>query len=138
MKPRTHNQLAQSAQRRELRNNSTAAEVALWKMLKNRQIEGVKFRRQFSIGAYILDFYSPEIRLCIELDGATHFTEGGSDYDCNRTEYLRKEHDIVVLRFENKTLYNYPEEVLAKIRCAIKERLNEITKQTPPAFSHLP
>ena len=124
MKPRTHNQLAQSAQRRELRNNSTAAEVALWKMLKNRQIEGVKFRRQFSIGAYILDFYSPEIRLCIELDGATHFTEGGSDYDCNRTEYLRKEHDIVVLRFENKTLYNYPEEVLAKIRCAIKERLN--------------
>jgi very-short-patch-repair endonuclease len=91
-------------------------------MVKARQIEGVKFRRQFSIGPYILDFYSPEIRLCIELDGAMHFTEGGSDNDYNRTEYLRNEHDIEVLRFENRTLYNYPEEVLAEISKVVKER----------------
>ena len=122
MKHRTHNQKAQSQQRRELRNNSTAAEVALWKMLKDKQVEGVKFRRQFSIGPYILDFYSPEVRLCIELDGAVHYTEGGADYDWSRTEYLSKEHDIVVLRFENSTLYKYSEEVIAEIRRVVKER----------------
>jgi very-short-patch-repair endonuclease len=126
MKPRTHNQPAQSEQRRELRNNSTAAEVALWQMIKSRQIEGVKFRRQFSIGPYILDFYSPEIKLSIELDGANHYTESGSDNDYNRTEYLRNEHNIEVLRFENRALYNYPEEVLAEIRRVVKERKNII------------
>ena len=127
MKTRTHNQPTQNEQRRELRNNSTAAEVALWQMIKARQIEGVKFRRQFSVGPYILDFYSPEIRLCIELDGAMHYTEGGSENDCNRTEYLRNGHDIEVLRFENRTLYNYPEEVLAEISKVVRERKN-ITK----------
>ena len=126
MKPRTHNQPIQNEQRRELRNNSTAAEVALWQMIKARQIWGIKFRRQFSVGPYILDFYSPEIRLCIELDGAMHYTEGGSDNDCNRTEYLRKEHNIEVLRFENRILYNYPEEVLAEISKVVKERKNII------------
>ncbi len=126
MKPRTHNQPTQSEQRRELRNNSTAAEAVLWQMIKNRQIEGVKFRRQFSIGPYILDFYSPEIKLCIELDGAKHYTESGSDNDCNRTEYLRNEHNIEVLRFENRILYNYPEEVIEEIEKAVKERKNII------------
>ena len=126
MKPRTHNQPTQSEQRRELRNNSTAAEAVLWQMIKNRQIEGVKFRRQFSIGPYILDFYSPEIKLCIELDGAKHYTESGSDNDCNRTEYLRNEHNIEVLRFENRILYNYPEEVIEEIEKTVKERKNII------------
>ena len=127
MKPYTYNLPSQMEQRRELRKNSTAAEVVLWQMLKNRQVEGVRFRRQFSIQPYILDFYSPEIRLCIELDGAKHYTESGSDNDCNRTEYLREEHGIEVLRFENKILYNYPEEVLAEIRRVVQER-KEIIK----------
>jgi very-short-patch-repair endonuclease len=122
MKPYTYNLPSQMERRRELRKNSTAAEAALWKMIKNRQIEGVKFRRQFSVGPYILDFYSPEIGLCIELDGAMHYTEGGSDNDCSRTEYLIKEHNIEVLRFENKTLYNYPEEVIAEIKRVVRER----------------
>ena len=122
MKPYTYNLPSQMEQRRELRKNSTASEVALWQMLKNRHVEGVRFRRQFSIKPYILDFYSPEIRLCIELDGAKHHTEGGSDNDCSRTDYLRIEHGIEVLRFENKTLYKYPEEVLAEIKRVVKER----------------
>lgn len=122
MKPYTYNLPSQLEQRRALRKNSTAAEVVLWQMLKNRQVEGVRFRRQFSIEPYILDFYSPEIRLCIELDGAMHYTESGSENDCNRTEYLQKEHNIEVLRFENKTLYNYPDEVLAEIRRVVQIR----------------
>ncbi len=90
-------------------------------MLKSRQL-GVKFRRQFSVGQFILDFYSPEIKLCVELDGAPHFTYGGSDYDYERTEYLKEYHDIRTLRFENIEFFKYPEEVVSSIKRAIEEQ----------------
>jgi len=54
---------------RELRRNLTDAEKKLWRLLRNRPLVGVKFRRQFSIGSYIIDFYSPEYKLGIEADG---------------------------------------------------------------------
>ena len=53
--------------RKELRSNSTSAEAVLWKMLKGKQIEGKRWRRQFSIGNYIIDFYCPEIKLGMNL-----------------------------------------------------------------------
>ena len=56
--------------RKKLRNNLTPAEAALWNLLKNSQLEGRKFRRQHSVGFYILDFYCPSERMAIELDGA--------------------------------------------------------------------
>ena len=118
MKERSHNQPAQAQQRKELRNNSTSAEAVLWNLLKARQL-GVKFRRQFSVGSYILDFYSPEIKLCIELDGASHFTYGGTDYDFERTNYLKNHHGIEILRFENVTVFKYPDEVISAIKNAI-------------------
>ena len=99
---RTHNLHEQVALRKELRNHGTSAEATMWLMLKNRQVLGMKFRRQFSVEQYVLDFYSPEVNLCIELDGAPHFTFGGSDYDYERTEYLKKYHGIRTLRFENR------------------------------------
>ena len=128
MTSRTHNQPAQTIQRRALRNNSTSAEAMLWNMLKLRQL-GVKFRRQFSIDRYILDFYSPEIKLCIELDGAPHFTYDGTDYDYERSKYLKEYHGIRTLRFENNEFFKYPEEVLATIKAAIKEQIEN--QQTP-------
>ena len=88
MNKRTHNQPAQKEQRRQLRTRGTSAEARLWLMLKNRQLDGMRFRRQFSIGPYILDFYCPEIRLCIELDGEHHFYKEGCEHDEQRTEYL--------------------------------------------------
>ena len=93
----------------------------LWNMLKSRQL-GVKFRRQFSVGQYVLDFYSPEVNLCIELDGAPHFTYGGSDYDGERAEYLKKYHNIRTLRFENREFFKYPEEVIGTIKRVIEEQ----------------
>ena len=128
MTSRTHNQPALTTQRKTLRNNSTSAEAMLWNMLKLRQL-GVKFRRQFSIDRYILDFYSPEIKLCIELDGAPHFTHDGTDYDYERSKYLKKYHGIRTLRFENNEFFKYPEEVLATIKAAIKEQIEN--QQTP-------
>ena len=121
MNNRTHNQPSQSELRRELRTHGTSAEATLWLMLKARQIEGVKFRRQFSIGPYILDFYSPELHLCIELDGEPHFTPEGYEHNQQRTEYLSRLHGIRTLRFENNNVFRYPEGVLSEIRSAIKE-----------------
>ena len=128
MKGRTHNKSELTTQRKTLRNNSTSAEAMLWSMLKSRQL-GVRFRRQFSIGQYILDFYSPEVNLCIELDGAPHFTYVGSDYDYERTEYLKKYHGIRTLRFENSEFFNYPEEVVNTIKKAIGEQKVEMMEK---------
>src|SRR5438309_9087686 len=63
--------------RKEMRNSGTAAEAMLWKHLQRRQILGKKFRRQEGIGPYIVDFYCPECRVIVELDGAPHFEELG-------------------------------------------------------------
>ena len=97
----------------------------MWTQKRSRQIEGVKFRRQFSIGPYILDFYSPEIRLCIELDGKDHFTSSGDRYDYKRTEFLKNEHNIVTIRFENKDIFNSLASVLEEIRRTIASIKNE-------------
>ena len=70
--PRHTNLPALKAIRRDLRNNSTPAERALWQGLKSRQLQGRKFRRQHSVSRYVLDFYCPEERLAVELDGSVH------------------------------------------------------------------
>ncbi len=101
--------------RRQLRKAGEAAEAVLWNHLKSRQMKGYKFRRQFSVGPYILDFYCPEIKLCIELDGAGHYTPDGIEYDRQRSAYLFREHSIRTLRFENCDLYHNIDGVLNEI-----------------------
>lgn len=101
--------------RRDLRNNLTPAEASLWTLLKSKQLEGRKFRRQHSVGNYILDFYCTTERLAIELDGAHHFTEEGMQYDEERTAYLNSV-DIRVIRFENKLVFIDPEYILKEIK----------------------
>ena len=68
-----YNVAGKEERRKELRNTSTVAETVLWKYLKNRQLDGKKFRRQSSVGPYIVDFFCPEKRVAVELDGAPHF-----------------------------------------------------------------
>ena len=58
--------------RRHLRKEATNPERIIWQKLRNRQIGGIKFRRQHSIGKYIVDFYSSELNLIIEIDGDVH------------------------------------------------------------------
>lgn len=87
----------------------------MWIALQNKQLENRKFRRQHSIGNYIVDFYCPSEKLAIELDGAEHFTLEGSDYDFNRDKYLNSL-GIKVLRFENKNIFNNLEAVLEQIK----------------------
>ncbi len=76
--------------RQSLRRGRPPAEVILWQRLRGEQIAGYKFRRQFSIGAYIVDFYCPRARLVIEIDGPTHEGEEVEIYDTNRQAYHRK------------------------------------------------
>ena len=90
----THNTKKQRDIRRELRQHGTPAEATLWKFLKGRQINNLRWRRQFSIETYILDFYCPAARLRIELDGASHFTPDGGYNDERRTESLWQKHGI--------------------------------------------
>ena len=112
------------SKRKDLRNNSTSAESTLWNLLKGKQVMGMKFRRQHSVGPYILDFYCPQIRLCIELDGHEHFTSVGDAQDDIRTEYLIRYHGIQTLRFENSDIFNHTEGVIGIIGETIQELLN--------------
>lgn len=109
-------------ERKVLRTFGTAAEAVLWTALKAKRLDGWRWRRQFSIGGYILDFYCPKAKLCVELDGASHFTPYGLEADAARTEYLNQL-GIRVLRFENRVLKESPELVIG----AIKDALNEIS-----------
>ena len=84
--------------RKELRKNQTDSEQLLWSRLRNKQINELKFFRQFSIGFYILDFYCPTIRIAIELDGSQHMENKQKEYDDERTKFLEANR-IRVLRF---------------------------------------
>jgi very-short-patch-repair endonuclease len=101
--------------RKHLRNFSTSAEASLWILLKGRQLDGRKFRRQHSIGSYVLDFYCPSEMLAVELDGEPHFTEEGINYDRIRTEYIN-DMGIRIVRFENLKVFEQPEAVLEEIK----------------------
>jgi very-short-patch-repair endonuclease len=101
--------------RKELRNNLTPAEAKLWKAVQNKNFEGRKFRRQHSVGNYILDFYCPSEKLGIELDGEVHLGDAARDYDYERTLFLEY-YGIKVLRFENELVFKDLEWVLGVIK----------------------
>ena len=105
-RPGTYNTAKQKEFRKKLRNSMTAAECVLWQSLKGRQLLGKKFRRQISIGRYIVDFYCAEARLVIELDGERHFSITMDEYEAERTLYLEQE-GLKIIRFENKELYDH-------------------------------
>ena len=75
------NREEQKELRRRGRRNMPPAEVLLWSRLRNRQVQGRKFRRQYSVGPYALGFYCPEARLAIEVDGDSHFSAEGRKHD---------------------------------------------------------
>ena len=104
--------------RKNLRNNATMAEVALWNYLKGRRLLGRKFRRQTSIGNYVLDFYCPQEKLGIELDGKVHEFDSVSLKDRYKSEYLTSL-GVKILRFENKEIFNNLEKVLKIIKDTI-------------------
>ncbi|MEK9629626.1 MAG: endonuclease domain-containing protein [Nitrospinota bacterium] len=106
--------------RKSLRKQMPPAEVALWQVLRNKQVQGYVFRRQYSVKNYILDFYCPKAKLAIEVDGDSHFTDTATHADKARQEFIEKL-GIKFLRFTNDEVYENIDGVL-----------EEILKKLPP------
>ncbi len=102
---------------RALRVNSTDAERRLWRHLRQKQIAGFRFRRQQPIGPYIVDFFCPEARLVLEVDGGQHGVREATDEV--RTEWLRAR-GYRVLRFWNNNVLQNTEGVLHRIDEALR------------------
>ena len=97
-----HNHPWLKERRQKLRNHATHAERLLWKALKGKKLDGYKFRRQHSVEFFILDFYCPELKLAIEVDGPSHLNK--KEYDEFRQTYIES-YGIVFLRFTNNDIY---------------------------------
>ena len=100
---------------RLLRMTETSTERMLWKRLRGKQLDGYRFRQQHGFGPYVLDFYCPSIRLCIELDGGVHNDEKVKQKDEERTVFLKQDR-IQVLRFRNEEVEQNIEYVLERIK----------------------
>ncbi len=99
------------AQARKLRQDQTDAEQLLWQELRGSQLEGLKFRRQYPIGRFIVDFYCSEKKLVIEVDGDKHFAPKQMDYDAARTAWL-EEQGLRVARVTNDEVMDNLDAVL--------------------------
>jgi very-short-patch-repair endonuclease len=100
--------------RRELRHNQTEAEKVFWAHVRNKQLSGLRFFRQYSVGPYVLDFYCPKMNIAVELDGGQHTLDERREYDAARSEYLQA-HKIEVMRFWNNDVLQNINGVLARI-----------------------
>ena len=97
-----------------LRKNQTKAESFLWELLRRKQLNNLKFRRQHPIGDYIADFYCPEKNLVIELDGSIHDNKEQKEHDQLR-DAIMQQHNITVIRFTNDDVFEKTENILQTI-----------------------
>ena len=109
-----YNNTNQKDLRQKLRNNLGLPEIILWRELKGSKL-GRKFRRQYGVGHYSLDFYCPELRLGIELDGATHDNPLAYINDQKRAEFIQSQ-NIKIIRFQNKEVLNNLNDVVEEIK----------------------
>ncbi|MFZ3207277.1 MAG: endonuclease domain-containing protein [Geobacteraceae bacterium] len=115
------NDPASKERRKELRRNQTDAERAFWAKVRNKQFFGMKFFRQYSFGPYILDFYCPEKKLAVELDGGQHNLPESREYDAARTNYLNA-NGVEVARFWNNEVSGNMNAVLACLELKVVRR----------------
>ena len=103
-----------------LRKNMTVQEIMLWEKLKEKKINGFRFRRQHPIDIFIVDFYFHEVKLVVEVDGEIHLTR--TDYDIGRTAEMEK-YGIKVIRFDNAEVENKIEDVIKRIENEVQNRI---------------
>ncbi|HSL89211.1 MAG TPA: endonuclease domain-containing protein [Ignavibacteriaceae bacterium] len=119
--------------RRHLRKNQTYTEKIVWMYLRNRQMDGYKFRRQpagrYSVDKFVIDFYCPKLKLAIEIDGSIHNEPGQKEYDLKRQEYLET-FGIKFLRLTNEEIDGNPNKAFMKIENEI-EVLNLTSSKMP-------
>jgi len=108
---------------KELRQKQTEAEKILWFKLRDRQLDGAKFRRQHCIGSYIVDFACLENKLIIEIDGGQHNQTSTIENDEQRTQWLETA-GYHVVRFWNSEVLQNTEGVLEKIKELLKQKFH--------------
>lgn len=111
--------------RKELRNNATIGEKILWEKLKGSKLLDLKFRRQYSVNKFVLDFFCPELKLGIEVDGSSHNQIDSDVKDERRTKYLESE-GLRIIRFKDYEIIEDVNKVLNEIKVVII-KLKQIT-----------
>jgi very-short-patch-repair endonuclease len=119
------NKTSEKEKRRNLRKNQTFCEKILWIYLRDRKTLGYKFRRQYSVDHYVIDFYCPELKLAIELDGKVHDLPDQKEYDAYRQEYLEK-FGITFCRITNEEFISNANMAFEKIGYFIRVIKKEI------------
>jgi len=119
---RLFNRKQQTGLRRRLRADAPKAERLLWWRLRGRQVADLKFRRQYGIGPYVVDFYCAQTKLAMEIDGELHFEPGVDVRDGARQSYIESL-GIRVLRFTNPQVYDELNLVIEEIARVAEERI---------------
>ena len=99
---------------RSLRKAMSSPEVRLWVRLRGRKSDRLTFRRQHPLGAFILDFYCPSVRLAVEVDGVTHWDEAAQARDLARDRWLESQ-GVTVMRIDASSIYRDVDAVAAAI-----------------------
>ncbi len=115
--------------RRKLRKTMTKSETILWKYIKGEQLL-VKFRRQVSIKNYIVDFYCPQLKLIIEVDGSTHNEEEVFKKDIERDKILQ-DLGFKIIRYNSERVFNNLNEVLSDLYTICEKMLEYVSKSEP-------
>ena len=115
---------------RYLRKSATDCERILWRQPRNRKFADHKFRRQHPIDPYVLDFYCPNMKLAVELDGSGHDFRLREMHDHTRSEFLARQ-GIAVVRFWNHQVREELDSVLEAIWLALEDRGNPSPSSSP-------
>ena len=116
---KTMNRLLTKNKRIELRRTQTDAEKKLWARLRNKHFKDMKFYRQHGIGNYVADFWCPDNKIVVEVNGSQHYEESNLEYDQRRTEYFQSL-GIRVVRFTNNDVLMNIDVVLEYLYCFIE------------------
>jgi len=127
---RIYNRTVQKTKRQRLRNDATKAERLLWWRLRGKQLDGMKFLRQYGVGEFVIDLYCPAAKLAVEADGESHFDPTSREYDDKRQAFLES-FGIRVLRFANPEVYKQLDAVIEEICRVAKERVARLGNDPP-------
>ena len=127
------NKSTEKAKRRQLRSDSPTAETTIWTSLRRKNIVSYKFRRQYSVGSYVIDFYCPALKLAVEIDGDSHFIGDAVEDDKRRQAFIES-FGIRFLRFTNRDIYDNLEGVLEAITSVALAKSDPTTNKakSPP------
>jgi very-short-patch-repair endonuclease len=115
---------------RQHRDHLTPAEARLWEAIRNKQLEGLRFRRQHAVETFIFDFYCPACKLVLEVDGSVHDSPDAKEHDAERDVWVQA-HGYRVLRIRNEEVFEDLPKVLALIRRAAED-FRSNNDQSPP------